>query len=121
LLRIGGEDYVRAIQASHEDGSLTFFCAIDQGLVLRVGGGESLPVRLANEMCHLESALGELSLVIGFDCILRRLEVLNRGQREDVQRVLSKTPFVGFSTYGEQFNGIHVNQTLTGVAIGVAA
>jgi hypothetical protein len=25
---------------------------------------------------------------------------------------------VGFSTYGEQFNGIHVNQTLTGVAIG---
>jgi hypothetical protein len=25
---------------------------------------------------------------------------------------------VGFSTYGEQYNGIHVNQTFTGVAIG---
>jgi len=24
----------------------------------------------------------------------------------------------GFSTYGEQFNGVHVNQTFTGVALG---
>jgi hypothetical protein len=24
---------------------------------------------------------------------------------------------VGFSTYGEQINGLHVNQTMTGVAI----
>ena len=25
---------------------------------------------------------------------------------------------VGFNTYGEQFNGMHINQTMTGVAIG---
>jgi hypothetical protein len=24
----------------------------------------------------------------------------------------------GFSTYGEQYNGLHLNQTFTGVAIG---
>ena len=35
-----------------------------------------------------------------------------------VEQLLKDLPFVGFSTYGEQFNGIHVNQTLTGVAIG---
>jgi hypothetical protein len=26
---------------------------------------------------------------------------------------------VGFNTYGEQYGGVHVNQTLTGVAIGM--
>jgi hypothetical protein len=25
---------------------------------------------------------------------------------------------VGFNTYGEQFCGVHVNQTLTGIALG---
>jgi len=25
---------------------------------------------------------------------------------------------IGFNTYGEQFNGMHINQTFTGVAIG---
>jgi hypothetical protein len=28
---------------------------------------------------------------------------------------------VGFSTYGEQFRGMHVNQTLTGIAFGDGA
>jgi len=31
--------------------------------------------------------------------------------------ILANNRVVGFSTYGEQFNSIHVNQTLTGVAI----
>jgi len=32
--------------------------------------------------------------------------------------VLKDYPVVGFSTYGEQFNSIHVNQTLTAIALG---
>jgi hypothetical protein len=27
---------------------------------------------------------------------------------------------IGFNSYGEQFHGVHVNQTLTGIAIGSA-
>ena len=33
------------------------------------------------------------------------------------EAILAKNRVVGFSTYGEQFNGMHVNQTMTGVAI----
>jgi hypothetical protein len=33
-------------------------------------------------------------------------------------KVLDAVDFFGFSTYGEQFNGVHVNQTLTGIALG---
>jgi hypothetical protein len=28
---------------------------------------------------------------------------------------------IGFSSYGEQYRGMHVNQTFTGIAIGGAA
>jgi hypothetical protein len=31
---------------------------------------------------------------------------------------LLDVPIVGFSTYGEVYGGLHVNQTLTGVAFG---
>ena len=39
MLKIGDEWYVRSIQKANEDGSLTFFCAIDVGLVLTVAKG----------------------------------------------------------------------------------
>ena len=32
--------------------------------------------------------------------------------------LLAENQVVGFTTYGEQFNGMHVNQTFTGVALG---
>jgi hypothetical protein len=33
-----------------------------------------------------------------------------------VSKVMSDHDVVGFSTYGEQLGGMHVNQTMTGVA-----
>ncbi|NLG35683.1 MAG: hypothetical protein GX548_10060 [Lentisphaerae bacterium] len=120
MLRIGGEYYVRSIQKANADGSLTFFCAIDNGLVLTLGRASSLADNLREELAALERELGGLELVIGCDCILRRLEIQQRGCGAAVREVLARHPFVGFSTYGEQFGGLHVNQTLTGLALGAA-
>ena len=36
MVRVGGQYHVRAIQKVNADNSLTFFCAIDEGLVLTV-------------------------------------------------------------------------------------
>jgi hypothetical protein len=33
-------------------------------------------------------------------------------------QILAENNVVGFSSYGEQFAGMHANQTFTGVAIG---
>lgn len=118
MLRIGGEYFVRSIQRANPDGSLTFFCAIDTGLVLTVARGRNLVDHLEEELAALSGEVPNLQLILGCDCILRRLEL---EQKEEVKRaaeVLEKYEFVGFSTYGEQFNGIHVNQTLTGIALG---
>lgn len=121
MLRVGGEYFVRSIQKVNPDGSLTFFCAIDNGLVLTVGRGNELVDNLRRNLASFQDGLPSLKVILGFDCILRRLELQQKGVTTEARSALGAVDFVGFSTYGEQFNGIHVNQTLTGIAIGEGA
>lgn len=118
MLRIGGEYFVRSIQKVNPDGSLTFFCAIDNGLVLTVARPGNLVENLRSLLADVEVRVPNLGLVLGCDCILRRLETERRGETGLVRDVLKAYPFIGFSSYGEQFNGVHVNHTLTGLALG---
>lgn len=121
MLKIGGEYYVRSIQKANEDGSLTFYCAIDNGLVLRVGRGVDLVGNFRSQLARIEHKIAKPRLILGFDCILRRLEMQDKNLTGDMNGLLAQHPFIGFSTYGEQFNSIHVNQTLTGVVLGSGA
>ncbi len=115
---IDGTDYVRSIQKVNPDGSLTLFSAIDEGLVFRVARGDNLLGNLEKKLEELTTLIGEPQLLITCDCILRNLEISGLGQKEAVGNLLKRYNAVGFSTYGEQFGGVHVNQTLTGIAIG---
>lgn len=115
---IDGTDYVRSIQKANPDGSLTFYCAIDEGLVLRVAHGKGLVDNLNGTFESLSSELGPLQGVLACDCILRNLEITQDNLKPRVAEVFRENNAVGFSTYGEQFGGVHVNQTLTGIAFG---
>lgn len=118
VVKIGGDYHVRSIQKVESDGSLRFYCGIDEGLVLTVANGEDLAENLQRNLAKIESQLGETDVILGFDCILRRLEAEQKQKTREVSNVLSRHKVVGFCTYGEQFNSMHVNQTFTGVAIG---
>ena len=118
MVKAGGEFYVRSIQRANEDGSLTFFCAIDEGVVLRLARHEDIVLQMRALFATIHADIGPPELVIGFDCVLRNLEVERRQLRQVAGRLLSENNVVGFSSYGEQFAGMHVNQTFTGVAIG---
>lgn len=115
-VRVGGQHHVRSIQRIEESGELRFFSAIDEGLVLSVAEALDLPE-------HLEQALGALSArgrpdtILGFDCALRRIEVEQIQQAGKVSEILRRHGVVGFNTFGEQHNMLHVNQTFTGVAL----
>jgi hypothetical protein len=115
---IDGTDYVRSIQRMNEDGSLTFYCAIDEGLVLRVARGGDMLDNLGRALDEARTAVGEPQLTLVSDCILRRLEMMQKGMEPAVEELFKHCNAVGFSTYGEQFRGVHVNQTVTGIAIG---
>ena len=56
-------------------------------------------------------------MILACDCLLRRVEAEQKQLTGDISRLLSRHRAVGFSTYGEQVNSMHVNQTLTGMAI----
>ena len=118
MLEIGDAWYVRSIQKVNPDGSLTFFCAIDNGLVLTVARGVGFVESLENKIEELTAEFSSILCTLGCDCILRRLELLETDETAKTEKVLSRLNFVGFSTFGEQFNAIHVNQTLTGVVLG---
>jgi hypothetical protein len=118
VVMIDGTEYVRSIQKANPDGSLTFFCAIEEGLVFRVARGVDLLKNMENTFDQIRAEIGPPQLVFGCDCILRNLEASQGGLKDHVEEIFQRNNTVGFSTYGEQFYGVHVNQTLTGIAIG---
>lgn len=117
---IDGTDYVRSIQTANPDGTLTFYCAIDEGLVLRVAHGKDLVSNLEQAFAGIHDEIGPLQLTLGCDCILRNLEIIQKDLATTVGDIFERNKAIGFCTYGEQFGGVHVNQTFTGIAIGFA-
>lgn len=120
VVKVGGDYYCRSIRNMNPDGSLTFFCAIDEGLVFTVARPQDMVTTTEQALSDVEAALGGIDLVLGFDCILRRLDAENSQTRHLVDQLYCKYRVVGFNTYGEQFNAMHLNQTLTGIAFGRA-
>lgn len=120
VVRIGGAEYVRSIQKVNPDHSLTFYCAIDEGMVLSTAEGVDAIANLGRLIDDIERRIGPPEAVIACDCILRNLEFQEPALRGEISRLLRENHFLGFSTYGEQFEGVHVNQTLTGIALGAA-
>lgn len=118
VVLIDGGNYVRSIQRSNSDGSLTFFCAIEEGVVLRVAQGIDLVANMAECFETIREEIGTPDLVLGCDCVLRKVEIVQDGLTNKVTNIFQSNHTVGFNTYGEQYRGVHVNQTLTGVAIG---
>lgn len=116
VVRVGDAHHVCSIQRVEENGDLRFFTAVDEGLVLTLARGQDIAG-------HLEHALESLSpeglpdAVIACECVLRRLEVEESAAKAAMSRTLIRHNAIGFNSYGEQFNMLHVNQTFTGVAI----
>jgi hypothetical protein len=118
VVLIDGTNYVRSIQKANPDGSLTFFCAIEDGLVLRVAKGVDLVENLEQAFMQIRAEIGPPQFVLACDCILRKLEISQSSITDRVGEVFLRNNTIGFNTYGEQFHGVHVNQTLVGIAIG---
>jgi hypothetical protein len=116
VLRIGGEYYCRSIQKLHPDGSLSFFCAIDDGIVLTLAQPKGMVESTREKLNEVETMLGGIDVVLGFDCVLRRLDAQNRQSFRAISELYRSRNVIGFGTYGEQYRSMHLNQTFTGIA-----
>ncbi|HMN72661.1 MAG TPA: FIST N-terminal domain-containing protein [Rhodoblastus sp.] len=118
VVKVGGEYYCRSIGQANADGSLTFFSAMETGVVLTMSRSLHL-VDSAREA--FRSVIGEIDggdFVLGFDCALRRIDAENRQMKRELSDVYREFGVVGFNTFGEQYGAMHLNQTFTGLAIG---
>lgn len=117
MLRVGSEHFVRSIREADDDGALHLYCAIDRGAVLSIGETRDAVSALRDHLDSLHRQ-GPIAALLVFDCILRRLELEERELTDTMGSLLSAAGAIGFSTYGEQFGPLHVNQTMVGLALG---
>ncbi len=118
MIQISDEWYIRSISHVSRNKGLQFHCSIDNGLPLRIGKGKDLVQRIEEEVKQIFDCFEEIYFTIGCDCILRRLEMEDKGHTKKVEKLLTSIKFIGFNSYGEQYNGIHFNQTMVGVTVG---
>ncbi len=114
VLRTGRRNHIRAIRAVTPEGGLELMSSIEAGTILRLGRVEDMTQGFAKA---LEALPRPPVMVLGFDCILRRLAIERAGMKEDMSEIFARFRVVGFNTYGEQYNGMHVNQTFVGMAL----
>ena len=118
VVKVGGEYYCRSIQQMHPDGSLSFFCAIDDGVVLSIAQPKGMVESTRAALKDVESRLGGIDIILGFDCVLRKLDARNRQIFRDISELYRANKVIGFGTYGEQYRSMHLNQTFIGIAFG---
>lgn len=118
MVRIGGQYHVRSIQRANPDGSLSFYCAIDEGIVLTIGEPVDRLSGMRKLFEDIEAEMGPVDKIIAFDCVLNRIDAEHRQLSRDISELYRSHRVVGFNSYGEQFHALHVNQTLSGLAIG---
>ena len=117
LFLSGGEHFVRSIRGVNADLSLTLYCALEVGLVLTVGNGGDPVCGLQSALDGIEQKIGQPQVILGCDSVLRRSELERDGSHRAVGELLARHRAVGFSGYGEQYNAMYVNQTLSAVAL----
>jgi len=117
VVRVGGRYHVRSIRQVDENGDLIFFSAIDEGLVLTLADALDMADHLAESLDGLAQGGAAPRAILACDCVLRRMEAQEKQLGGRVSALMAAHRVTGFSTYGEQLNAMHVNQTLTGVAI----
>ncbi|SLN36738.1 FIST N domain protein [Roseivivax jejudonensis] len=115
-VRLGDTHHVRAIRQVGDNEELVFFSAIEEGMVLTLAHPEDMAEHLDRSLAALAEERAPAH-VLACDCILRRIAAGQSQQTRAISRILALHNVSGFSTYGEQYGGLHVNQTLTGVAI----
>ncbi len=107
--------YVRAISGVDGD-ALCFLAAIDDGLIMSLGKGKEVVETLDDCLAVRDQTGAAPDFILGFDCVLRRLEFEQKQMSAAVSSTFSDRRVFGFNTYGEQHRGMHMNQTFVGVA-----
>ncbi len=113
------ECYVRSIGHLGENNSLTFHCAIEEGMILNLCTHQNMTQRFQQALKDITVTGNKIQLMLLFNCTLRCVEAESTGviQQHACEIAAISNHTFGFDTYGEQWNGLHINQTLVALAL----
>lgn len=117
-VNINDKCFIRSIQKINDDLSLTFYCAIDEGIVFTTCKPGEIISHLEKLLTDIEASIGKPEVIIGFDCVMRRVEAMHLGLFDKMSSLFRKYRVIGSDTYGEHLHSMHLNYTFTGVAVG---
>jgi len=110
-LMVDDEPYVRSPQQIAGN-SMIFYCNVLEGMELSLLESTDIIKDTTAALEAKKKELGKISGVINFHCILRTLELQEKGLTDAYGKIFLDVPTIGFSTYGEEYIG-HINQTST--------
>ncbi len=110
-LMVDCEPFVRSPMRVNGD-NLLFYCNVGEGMELSLLESTDIVKDTADAVAAKNGELGKIEGLINFHCILRTLELEDKGQTQAYGNIFADIPTIGFSTYGEEYIG-HINQTST--------
>jgi hypothetical protein len=118
VVKIGGQAFPRGPMDATPSGGMRFACAMDEGVVFSIAEPGDMAEMLKGFFDEIRTQMGMPSLILGFNCAARQVEMDQLGIREQIAELMRNNNVLGFSTLGEQYNTIHVNNSFTCVAFG---
>ncbi|KLK87393.1 hypothetical protein SZ63_10945 [Methanoculleus sediminis] len=109
---VTGDDFFVRSPRQIEGDSIFFYCMVKEGMELALLESTDIIEDTHNAVEEKVRQLGRASALINFHCILRALELEEKGQSAEYGSLFADIPTIGFSTYGEEYIG-HINQTST--------
>ena len=84
-------------------------------MVLEIADHEEMVHALSQDLEDGDPA----DFMIAFNCIQRAMESDRTDSHDDICQVMNRHSrhVIGFDTYGEQLDGLHINQTLVALAL----
>ncbi|MFC7047637.1 FIST N-terminal domain-containing protein [Emcibacter nanhaiensis] len=119
MVKVGGTYFSRGVMGiDHEKHSIRFACAIDKGVVCSIARPDDPQLNLETLFSDISSEIGPLSLVIGCDCAARKMNFQIQGILDEMSQIYAANNVIGFASFGEQFNTLHMNNSFSCIAIG---
>lgn len=113
------EYYIRSpLKVLRNEGALTFFSHVAEGTKVTVMQPGQIIPKTQDMIKKIRAEVHDIAGMIAFNCILCYRELEREGKLAKLIEELSFAPLIGFNTYGEQYNGMHVNQTMTLIVFG---
>lgn len=117
---IGDETYICSIKNFDEQGNLYSYINVMPNTKLEILKSSNVAQILENTCKEIQEEIGNVKFVFFINCILRTLDLKNMKQCSLVAKTYEKyfPTFCGFSSYGEQYNKLCLNQTVVMIAMG---